>query len=683
MFLSLVRVPRALRRIRDDEHGVALPTVIIFMFAGVLLSLVVASTVMYSYTFSSSTRASVQSQASAEAGIAAARAGLLENECTTNGGLFKNDDPYYRVQVFRPNGTGGWTPGCPSIAEDARIVSLGDASSKGVNGDATGDQATIEAILGSFGSDTALTASGPAIFAYSASGAGAGGRLVSLDGTNVDVMLSTGTVVCDGGFQGAANVVVKSGTLNAVAGCNLAGNVWVNGTVNISGGASIGGSVTAGEVNISNGSVAGNIWADNLFNGTNGTVGGWVSAGKLQLGGANVGAAWSRNATSATMSGGRVRGVLTVNGPLTITGGTLEGPVVAAGAVSTSTSVSGGISAGGDVTVTGGTTTGVTSTGTLRLNGGNVNGTVRAVGFAMSNSWSTIAGGTFSGAGCFTTSGAINGAMRVASVSSGAGCQPQNNPAWWWNGFSLTVGPSAAPPAPTLAGSPIKPPALTVPNWIDFGSKPEHFTDAGWRDGSGTPFTVVPIGGNCTQLQIYNALNAIGTAPGVIDARGCSNGIQLTGSGTEYTGPFGWGDDLSRSGFTLKADLAIIANKFDLGGSGRFTGAGTGSQLWLINPDTIANQSPDCAAGQQLKIDGGFTFQKLSTMIYSPCKVVIGSSTKLTGQIFAGQTQIAGGATVTYTAVGLPGFDLNLGEETSVTASEWQRPIVSQRNISG
>src|SRR5690606_11040804 len=147
----------------------------------------------------------------------------------------------------------------------------------------------------------------PAIFAYSASGAGAGGRLVSLDGTNVDVMLSTGTVVCDGGFQGAANVVVKSGTLNAVAGCNLAGNVWVNGTVNISGGASIGGSVTAGEVNISNGSVGGNIWADNLFNGTNGTVGGWVSAGNLQLGGANVGAAWSRNATPATMSGGRVR----------------------------------------------------------------------------------------------------------------------------------------------------------------------------------------------------------------------------------------------------------------------------------------------------------------------------------------------------------------------------------------
>lgn len=672
--MSIARLARALRSAHDDR-GVALPTVLIFMLAGVILTMVVASTVLYSYTFSSSTRAGVQAQASAQAGIAAARAGLINGTCSATGGLYTGTDPVYSVQIYKPSGAGGWSPGCPAISEQARIVATGTAATKGVQGDSSGDTAKVETVLGGTGSPLTLTASGPAIFAYSASGAGAGGNLVSLDGTNVDVMLRTGTVTCDGGFQGAANVVVKSGTFNAVAGCNLAGNVWVNGDINISGGAYIGGSVTGTNITISNGTVGGNMWADAVLNGTNGTIAGWVSADVLKLSGSKVVDAWSRSTTTpATMTSGTVAGVLTAASSITLTGGTVAS-IVAAGSVTTSISVPGGIHAGGDVTVNNGTTTGVITQGTLVINKGNVKGTVHGGGFTMGGGWLTFTGGQFSGPGCINTNGDVSGPVKVSAYTVGGACKAKNDPSWWWSGHGpFTQGPVGAPPAPVLAISPSKPAAITVPNWIDFGSKPEHYTGAGWPG-----FTAVALGSTCTAAEIYGALQTIGTSPGVIDARNCTNGIQLTSSGTEYTG----GPDISRNGFTFKNDLVIIANVFNLAGSARFTGAGAESELWLINPDVVGNGTPDCAPGEKLAISGGFTFQKLRTLIYSPCEITIGSSTSLKGQIFAGETQIAGGATVTYAPVGLPGYDLNTGDETAVVATEWDRPIVSQRNITG
>jgi len=681
--MSIARIHRTLRVVQSDERGVALPTVLIFMLAGVLLSLVVSSTVLFAYTFSSTTRASVQSQASAEAGIAAARAGLLNGTCTASNGLYTGTDPVYSVQVYKPSASGGWTAGCPAISEDARIVATGTAASKGVNGDASGDISNVEAILGSLGAEVELAATGPAIFAYASSGAGGGGKLVSLDGTNVDVMLHTGNVTCDGGFSGAANVVVKSGGFSAVGGCNLAGNVWVNGNVTISGGANIGGSVTGAAVNISNGTVGGNMWADGVLTSGGGSVAGWATGQSLTMTGGSLGATWTRSG-NATISGGTIRGTLTVNGNATMTNGSFNAGVgvVATGSVTTGISIPGGVVNGGNVTVTNGTTTGVTSRGVLKPEGGNVNGTVKAMGLTMIGpGWATLAGAQIAGPGCFTGTGAISAAVKITSLTVGGANSCKNQAAlgsWYTGNGPITVGTVTAPASPVLTASPLKPAAIIVPNWVDFGSKAEHYSAAGWPG-----YTVVPISGTCNANKIWTALNTIGTSKGLIDARACSGGISLTGSSNEYTGPFGWGDDLTRNGFTLKNDLVIIANQFALSGSARFTGAGTESQLWLINPDTVANSTPDCAGGEKLEITGGATFPKLRTMIYSPCKIVIGSSTSLKGQVFAGETQIAGGATITYAPLGLPGYDLGTGDETAVAATEWDRPIVSQRNITG
>lgn len=692
--MSIARFSRAVRTARaiDDDRGVALPTVMIFMLAGVILSLVVSSSVLYAYTFSSSTRAGVQSQAAAEAGISSARATLLNGECAATAGLVTSSagQPEFSVQIYRP-AAGGWTPGCPAMSEEARIVSTGTAESRGSGKDSSGDVSKVETILGSLHSDASLAATGPAVFAYASSGAGGGGRLVSVDGSNVDVMLHTGNVTCDGGFSGAANVVVKSGNFSAVGGCNLAGNVWVNGSITISGGAQIGGSLSGTNINISNGTVGGNAWADEVLTSTGGSIGGWASGKSIVMGGGSLGNTWTRLG-GISMTGGTVRGSLTVNGgsvavggapangTVTATNGNLQGAVTATGDVLTRISVPAGVRSGGNVTIENGTTTGITATGSLVLTGGTANGAITTGGLRLGPNWATIGAANVGGPACFTNSGAVNGAVRVKSITVGGAnsCAAQNSNSWW-NGKTITVNSGlSAPGAPTLSASPNKPSAVDVPEWVDFGSKPSHFTATSW-----TGYTTYVTGSTCTPNDIWHALNAFGTGPGIIDARACTAGISLSGSGSEYTGPFAWGDDLTRNGFTFKNDVVIIANKFNLSGSGRFEGTGTESQLWLINPDTVGNSVPDCSAGQQLSITGGFSFPKLRTMIYSPCHITIGSSTQLKGQIFAGQTSIAGGATITYAPLGLPGYDLSTGEETAVVVTEWDRQIVSQRNISG
>lgn len=595
--MSIARFARNLRRPFTDDTGVALATVLVFMFAGVLLSLVVASTVMFSYTFSSSTRASVQSQASAEAGIAAARAGLLTGECAANDGLFENDDPYFRVQVYRPDAAGGWTEGCPSIAQNARIESHGFASGKGTGGDTTGDQTTIEAILGNSPGDSALSASGPAIFAYSASGFSGSGSIASTrPGEIPDVMLRTGDVNCVGGADGAAQLVVKSGNFTGSGSCNITGDLWVNGDVTLNGGARVQGSVTARNVTVAAHGVGKNVWADETFTGRWSTpVGGWVSAKSVEIAGATIaGNVWARDAAGTMLvSGAGVNGTIYASGSLRVTGGTVKSGQVA---------------------------------GLFCRTGGTVQGPLTVHGYA-------------------------SGCSAVPNVSKGT---------------------------PVLAASPSKPSAIVVPEWIDFGSKAEHFTVEYW---GGTALATMS-GSNCSNTQFQAALNTIGTNKGLIDARGCSNGIDLGGS----------------TAFSVKDDLTIIANKITTGGSISLNAPVPATpddraKLWIITPDIVANGTPDCPAGtynnewstsgRTIFLNGTTAFNNFDTMIYSPCVLVQSSSITINGQMFVGGAALSGAATLNFRPVGMPGYNLDTGEESTPAATEWDRQIVSQRNITG
>lgn len=630
--MSTARFARLLRRPLSDDTGVALATVLIFMFAGVLLSLVVASTVLYSYSFSSSTKAGVQAQSAAEAGIAAARAELLRGTCVpAHSGLFEGTDPDYSVQVFQETAPGVWSKGCPTPSQRVRLEATGTATAKGVGGDSSGDVAVIEVILDANSSAPGIDGNGAAIFAYDASGFGGSGHLIS-NGYDADVMLRTGDVVCTGAADGAANLVVKSGNFTAGGSCQVTGSVWVNGDVTLSGNPTIGGSVIGNNVS-GMGKIGGNVWADAAVTLNQSTVsnGKWVSGASVSItGGSTTGPVWARNGSAHIA--GNVTGLVTAN----------AGDVTVGNAGAT---LSGGIIASGTVRITGDTTEGGVHARGLRMEGGTLKG-----------------GAQIAGPGCYVGGVAVDVVIR----SFATGCGPHT-------GWSIGTVADPAPPV-----SPVKPPAIDVPEWIDFGSNPEELTGAWWP---GYEVYVVPTGTDCSQQDtVKNLLERFDTRPGLLDARGCKD----FGASAWTTADF---DLVGSTSITLKNDIVIIGHDIHIGGGAKITGAKAegNAKVWLINPDrgAVANGKPDCNAGDRLSIDGGATFVNADFLMYTPCRFVLGSGISIRGQVFAGTAGIDGNAHLTFVPVGLPGYDLSTGLPTTPTGTEWDRVIVSQRNIVG
>jgi hypothetical protein len=189
-------------------------------------------------------------------------------------------------------------------------------------------------------------------------------------------------------------------------------------------------------------------------------------------------------------------------------------------------------------------------------------------------------------------------------------------------------------------------------------------------------------GVSCKNTEFQAALNTIGTNPGLIDARDCINGIELSGG----------------TAFSVKDDLTIIANKITTGGSISLnapapTTPGEYAKLWLITPDIVANGVPDCPAGNYVSewntsgrtifMGGTTAFNNFDTMIYTPCVLVQTSSITINGQMFVGGAALSGDATLNFRPVGLPGYNLDTGDESTPASTEWDRQVVSQRNITG
>lgn len=549
--LGLTRALSA--RLRRDE-GAAMAAVVGLMAVSVVLTAVVATSVVSATGVTTSVRAGVQSQAAAEAGLAQARLGLIQGTCVARTGTYASAagaTPEFVATIWVPSGS-SWMRGCPAdTSTQVRILSSGFAADTGVDGVSGRDQTNIEVVLSALEQPTApepepepepetpaepqpatLEASGPAIYAYSATGFGGSGKLVSADGSTPSVLVKEGNVTCSGGSTGQADWVVDGGSLAVSGSCNIAGSVWVDSGLTVSGGTTINGSAVASSISVSGSSkINGSAW----------------SAGNVALSG-----------------GGTEIGVnATVGGNLSVTG------------------------------------------------------SARVKGSAWVQALTTLDWGTN-----------IGGNLRTRTVSA-----PQNNPYQFVSGTVTTTSPNAPGTSPYA-----QPPRPIVPDWVDFG-----YVAADW-----VGFTEVVRSGNCDYAVLTAAVASLNGAKGLLDLRGCTNAIEVS----------------SWQKLTLTNDLAIVANRFNLGGSGGFS-ANADRRLWLIVPDTTADGAPTCAPAQSFQVGGGFTFDsRIDVMMYSPCPVNIGSSTKFTGQIFAGNTTVAGGATMTFAAVGLPGVDLDTGLST-------------------
>lgn len=286
---------RRARRLKNDEQGAALAAVIGLMATGLLLTALVASSVISALGTTTSTRAGVQSQAAAEAGIAAARAGLIAGSCSTqplHGGApayVSATAPEYVATIWRANGS-TWVAGCPiGTQSQVRILSTGYAAATGAGNDLR-DSTNLEAVLSATAAPTTIIAGGPAVYAYNAGSFGNGGELVSLDGSTPEVIVATGNVLCNNNFQATANLVVNGGTLTVDNGCDISGNVWASGRVNFANSGEVGGYAIANGVSMANSSRVTRVWSTSDFTTTgNITVSGGVKAYSMSLGGGTIG----------------------------------------------------------------------------------------------------------------------------------------------------------------------------------------------------------------------------------------------------------------------------------------------------------------------------------------------------------------------------------------------------------
>jgi cytoskeletal protein CcmA (bactofilin family) len=543
MFLTLTAAIAA-SRLNRDERGAALVAVIGVMAVGMLLTTLILASLSNGIGFTSSARAGTQSQAAAEAGIAVARAGVMKGTCVARGGVYESvsgTTPKYRVAVENRATNGTWQTGCPNTGSaQIRFKSVGTAAALATSGQSGNDKSTVESIFSIPVTDTTITGSGPAVFAYSSTGFGGSGTLVSINGSEPDVIIKTGNVSCTGASQGGVDWVIDGGTLAVGGSCNITGNVWSTGRTSLSGNVEVGGNIIADGVTVSSSSVGGSIW----------------STADVDI-----------NPVS-----------------------TIEGNVTGQSVDSKSSTIKGSAHIYQGATLKQSTVQGNLTSKTRDVQGGSV--------------------------GSYTT---------------------------------IPAGPG---PSPYL--TPEKP---IVPAWFDFTYKPNDWT--------GFTKATLPTG-TCDYSSFVSAITTFGSAPGVIDARNCSNPVSLSGWQT----------------LSVQNDLAIIAKAYDFGGSGKIQGpASNDKRLWIMTEDLKPNLIPTCASGSFFKISGTFDFDRLSTMIYTPCAVDVSSNTSIEGQIFAGSTSLGGGSTLGYVAVGVPGYNLDTG--TSTTNSNANAPWVlrSTRNL--
>ncbi len=637
MFLRLNRT----RLARNDE-GMALVAVVGLMSVGILLTSLILGSIVSGIGFTSSTRAGVQSQAAAEAGIAAATAGLKGGTCSATSGVYEsaaNATPKYVARIYSADSSGNWTQSCPiSGTTSIKIVADGTAAALAVASQKGNDKSKVEARFENSSVPSTVLELGPAVYAYSSQGYSGSGTLVDPDGSGAAVMVKTGNVVCDGGAAAAADLVVNNGDLQINNGCVINGDVWVSGKVTVSGGTTVGGNIVASNVLISNGpNIGGSVW----------------STGPLSI-------------SNTTLKNGSS---VIANGVTTLTGVTVPGSVYTTGklTIDGSTPIAGNVVANEVAVVN---------------SGGKVAGTIWSA-TSFSSTWSalqgniyaaniTMGGGNFSGTAVATNTftqtnnQSVSGSVKAKIIS----------------GSSLTIGGSASAvtfPSPitvngtktTLSTAPVVPvappatpvatPSPTVPSWPDYTYKASDWAG----------FTLVTVAAPCGVAQFNSAITSLNGQKGVLDARSCASPLTIGTCG---------GCDVN-----IVNDTAILAKAFNFGGSLKFA-ATTNQKMWFITEDATTGLTPTCSGAGigNFVLGGGMSFStKLEVMVYTPCAANIGSGIKFIGQVFAGTTTISGAAQISYNAVGLPGVDLSTGNTTTTTTPAASWSLKSTRNIGG
>lgn len=245
----MLLISRLLRARLGSDRGSALIAVLGVMIIGIIMTTLIATSVVSAYGFSSSTRAGVQSHASADAGIAAARAGLyVSGNCAAQPtpGVYTSTGTLTYSATVQFDAGSGWQAGCPTAsASRVRIVSTGNPQAKGNSGNTSGNSRQVEAIYNWL--VPGVKPSGTSIDLYG------GGQVEANSG--FDLSESAGLVVQNGNLVCNKNNSVFNGNLT-VGGASPNGNLTFGGSCTVNGNVVVQNTATLGS-----GQIVGNLTA--------------------------------------------------------------------------------------------------------------------------------------------------------------------------------------------------------------------------------------------------------------------------------------------------------------------------------------------------------------------------------------------------------------------------------------
>lgn len=234
----------------QSERGSALVAVLGVFAIGLILTTLIASSVVHGLGWSTYSRASVQSHAAADAGIVAARAGLYSpGNCSsqpTSGVYASSGSPKYTATVERNDGA-GWVAGCPTAnTSQVRITSIGTAESPAVAGVSAGDTSTVEAVY--LYLHPGVNPSGAAVYVHNDFTVAANSSFdISEAGPN-GLLVKDGNFICNKNNSIINGSVLVLGDLSFGGKCNVTGSAVVTGLATLNSGR-IDGDLTAGSVN--------------------------------------------------------------------------------------------------------------------------------------------------------------------------------------------------------------------------------------------------------------------------------------------------------------------------------------------------------------------------------------------------------------------------------------------------
>jgi len=245
MLLNLWRSSRnrVVSRLSAPESGFALITVIGIMAITVIIAMAITSSTINAVSFTTATRAGVQSRATADAGIDTAWVSMAAGTFTCSGsgslggGTFNTTTAYFNAAGGALSCGGGVVSGVPAKAV---VNSRGVAANSGVAGGSSGNARTLTSVFNIVVNTASVTLTE---VVFSEGDIQITNDVNFLDPAGKANLYSNGSISCAANNPKVQGSVFVQGNFTAPNQCQVSGTVWAGGEVSLSSQVKVGGDV--------------------------------------------------------------------------------------------------------------------------------------------------------------------------------------------------------------------------------------------------------------------------------------------------------------------------------------------------------------------------------------------------------------------------------------------------------